>query len=70
MAEAARTSDRRARLDLVRRAEQVMVEAAPILPLYVYTQHVLSKPYVHGLEPNLFAQQSLRRVWIDPDWRR
>jgi oligopeptide transport system substrate-binding protein len=70
MDEAARTSDRKRRLELVRAAEQVMIDEAPILPLYVYTQHHLVKPYVRGLGTNLYAQQNLRRVWIDPDWKR
>jgi ABC-type oligopeptide transport system substrate-binding subunit len=69
MDEAAQTSDRKRRLELVREAERVMIEAAPILPLYVYTQHVLIKPYVKGMATNLYGQQNLRHVWIDPEWR-
>jgi len=62
--------DRRRRLAYAREAEAIMLDEAPIVPLYVYTQHVLAKPYVRGLAVNLFDQQSLRDVWIDPDWRK
>lgn len=61
--------DRRKRLEIIRRAEERMIAEQPIIPLYVYTQHHLQKPYVRELSINLYDQQSLRRVWIDPDWR-
>jgi oligopeptide transport system substrate-binding protein len=70
MAEAADERDRGARLALTRRAEAVLLEEMPILPLFVYTQHVLTRPYVRGLHVNLADHQSLRETWIDPDWRR
>ncbi len=62
--------DRQKRLDLVRQAEQIMMDDQPIIPMYVYTQHSLQKPYVKGLSVNFVDQPSLRRVWIDPDWRQ
>lgn len=67
--EATREPDRRKRLDLLRRAEAIMIEEAPVIPLYVYTQHHLQKPYVRGLAINLTGRTNLRRVWIDPAWR-
>ena len=42
---------------------------APVLPLYVYTQKHLIKPYVRGYAINLIDQPPLWRIWIDPDWR-
>jgi ABC-type oligopeptide transport system substrate-binding subunit len=67
---AALESDRVRRLAIIRQAEARMIADAPVVPLYVYTQHVLIKPYVRGLAVNLTDHQSLRDVWIDPDWRR
>lgn len=62
-------SDRKQRLALVREAERILVEDAPVIPLYVYTQHHLQKPYVRDLPINLPNQQPMFRAWIDPDWR-
>jgi ABC-type oligopeptide transport system substrate-binding subunit len=60
--------DRRKRLELVRQAEKVMVDEVPIIPMALYSQHHLVKPYVRGYHVNLVDHQSLRGVWIDPDW--
>jgi oligopeptide transport system substrate-binding protein len=68
--EAARQSDRKKRVELARRAEQVMLDDAAIIPLYVYTQHNLIKPYVRGIQVNLHDQHQLRHLWIDPAWRQ
>jgi oligopeptide transport system substrate-binding protein len=68
--EAATMTDRPARLLKVAEAERVMIEAAPIIPLYNYTQKHLIKPYVRGLPINFIDQQPIWRAWRDPDWRR
>lgn len=70
MARAEGVSDRVQRLALARQAEQVMIEQAAILPLYVYTLKYLTKPYVRDLATNVSDNVPLRRAWIDPDWRR
>jgi ABC-type oligopeptide transport system substrate-binding subunit len=67
--EAEATADRLQRMVLTWQAEDLVAQAAPTLPLYVYTQHNLQKPYVRGLAINFVDQQSLRDVWIDPDWK-
>jgi oligopeptide transport system substrate-binding protein len=69
LAEAETVADRGARLALVRRAEAIVADAAPVVPLYVYSQYTLIKPYVRDLFVNLTDRQSLRATWIDPDWR-
>jgi oligopeptide transport system substrate-binding protein len=61
--------DRAARLALVHQADELMIAEAPIIPLTIYTQHLLIKPYVRGLAVNMTDHPSLRDVWIDPDWR-
>jgi oligopeptide transport system substrate-binding protein len=68
--EAASTVDPRARLAKVKAAEALMLDEAPIIPLYTYTQKNLRRPYVRGLKTNLIAQPPLWRAWRDPDWRR
>ena len=69
MDDARALTDRRARNAKLREAERVMIEDAPVLPLYVYTQKHLIKPYVRGYAINLIDQPPLWRIWIDPDWR-
>jgi oligopeptide transport system substrate-binding protein len=61
--------DLRARLRQVREAERIVVEDAPVIPLLVYSQTRLVKPYVRDLAVNLPDQPPLHRAWLDPDWR-
>jgi oligopeptide transport system substrate-binding protein len=60
--------DRKQRLKWAWEAERTIVEDAPLIPMYVYAQQVLRKPYVRDLAMNLMAQIPFNRVWIDPDW--
>lgn len=69
MTEARTIRDRRARNEVLRRAEAVMIEDAPVIPIYVYTQKHLIRPYVRGYAINLVDQPALWRVWLDPAWR-
>lgn len=62
--------DRKERLKQVYRAEQIMIEDAPVIPLMVYTQTRLVKPYVRDLHVNLIDQPPLHEAWIDPDWAK
>jgi oligopeptide transport system substrate-binding protein len=69
MDEARTMRDRRARNEVLRRAEAVMIEDAPVIPIYVYTQKHLIRPYVRGYDINLIDQPALWRVRLDPAWR-
>ena len=69
MNEARPIRDRKARNAKLREAEPVMIEDAPVIPIYVYTQKHLVKPYVQDFAINLIDQPPLWRVWIDPSWR-
>ena len=69
MAKAEGTLDRKERLKIAAEAEHEMIEAAAIVPLYVYTLKTLQKPYVRDLAINFVDQVPFRRVWIDPDWQ-
>jgi oligopeptide transport system substrate-binding protein len=66
---AAGLTDRKARLAKIYEAEQLVVEDAAIIPLYVYTQQFLIRPYVKGLPVNLTDQMQIERAWLDPDWQ-
>ena len=69
MDEARTLPDRAARNARLRAAEAVMIEDAPVLPIYVYTQKHLIKPYVRDYAINLIDQSPLWRIWIDPSGR-
>jgi oligopeptide transport system substrate-binding protein len=69
MEKAAGTLDRKERLAIVKQAEAEMMQAAAIVPLYVYTLKNLQKPYVKDLAVNFVDQVPFRRAWIDPDWK-
>jgi oligopeptide transport system substrate-binding protein len=70
LARAEAEGDRKRRLELAAQAERVLNEQAVIIPLYIYTQRHLQKPYVRDLAINLVDAVPLRRAWIDPHWRR
>ena len=55
-------SDRKARNAVLRQAEAVMIGDAPVLPIYVYTQKHLIKPYVRDYALNLIDQPPLWRI--------
>lgn len=69
MDEARALTDRKARNAKLREAEAVMLEDAPVLPIYVYTQKHLVKPYVRDYAFNLIDQPPLWQIWLDPGWR-
>ncbi|MEZ4365373.1 MAG: peptide ABC transporter substrate-binding protein [Kofleriaceae bacterium] len=61
--------DRAARLAKIREAEGIMLQAAPVIPLYIYTQHHLQRPYVRDLYINLPDQVPLYEAYLDPAWQ-
>jgi oligopeptide transport system substrate-binding protein len=61
-----RTGDSRQRLARLREAEAIMLEAQPLIPLYVYTRSQLVKPYVRGIEGNHQDRHPWKHIWIDP----
>jgi oligopeptide transport system substrate-binding protein len=67
MNQARAVSDRAARNAVLREAEAVMIEDAPVVPIYVYTQKHLIKPYVRDYAINLIDQPPLWQIRIDPD---
>jgi oligopeptide transport system substrate-binding protein len=69
MDEARALTDRRARNAKLREAEAVMLEDAPVLPIYVYTQKHLIKPYVRDYAINVVDQPPLWRIALDGGWR-
>ncbi|MCX6937048.1 MAG: peptide ABC transporter substrate-binding protein [Verrucomicrobia bacterium] len=64
--QAARTTDTAARQALLHQAETRLLEAAPILPLYVNTHVFLLHPSVRGWHPTLLDRHPLKAVSLAP----
>lgn len=64
--EAARAPDAAARHALLRQAETRLLEAAPILPIYVNTHVFLIHPAVRGWHPTLLDRHPLKHVSLEP----
>jgi len=54
------------RANLMRKAEQKMLEDLPVIPVYFYVSRALVKPYVSGWEPNIMGVHPSRWIKITP----
>ena len=68
LAEGNRQRDRQARLALLRQAEQILHEATPVIPFYVYTRSEMVKPYLMGQYGNYQNRHPFKYWWIDTRW--
>lgn len=66
--DANRTQNAEARLALLRRAEELAMDAVPLIPIYVYTRSELVKPYLMGHTLNYQHRQLFKYWWIDRRW--
>ncbi len=64
--EAARTRDPAARNALLKKAESILLDAAPIIPVYYYTHVFLIRPSVRGWHPTLLDHHPYKCVWLEP----
>jgi oligopeptide transport system substrate-binding protein len=62
---AARTIEPAARLDLFQRAEAILLDEAPIIPIYHYTHVFLKQPVVKGWHPTLLDLHPYKHVWLE-----
>lgn len=63
--EADRTADPAARYALMQRAETILLNDAPIIPIYYYTSVRLVQPSVHGWHPTLLDRHPYKYVWLE-----
>jgi ABC-type oligopeptide transport system substrate-binding subunit len=68
--EAAGEVDQARRLDILSRAEALLLADGPVIPIYHYSTNELVKPYVHGIYQTALDIHPLTYVWIDHDWPR
>jgi oligopeptide transport system substrate-binding protein len=66
LAEAARTTDVRARFVILQKAESLLLDAAPIAPLYYNTHVYLLQPSVKGWQPTPLDRIDYKHVWLEP----
>jgi peptide/nickel transport system substrate-binding protein/oligopeptide transport system substrate-binding protein len=64
---ARKTHDAPQRADLYRRAEQVIVDDAAVIPIFHYSYEQLFQPYVRSIEVSGLGDPylPLRKVWVD-----
>lgn len=62
---AARESDPAARLVLFQKAEAILLDAAPLIPIYHYTHVFLIDPSVRGWYPTLLDHHPYKHVWLE-----
>jgi len=53
------------RLEIFQRAESILLEELPVIPLYIYTRLYLLSPQVKGWYPNVEDIHPLKNVWIE-----
>lgn len=63
--QAARTPDTAARHALLRQAETILLEEAPIIPVYHYTTVRLVHPAVRGWHDTLLDRHPYKHVWLE-----
>lgn len=62
-----RTTDHLKRYELLAQAEQLLLDAQPVLPLTVGTTRYMKKPYVKGMYPNAAVLHPWKWVYIERD---
>jgi len=68
--EANRTVDPQKRYQLLAQAEQLLLDAQPVIPLVVATTRWMKKPYVKGMYPNAGTLHAWKYVYLERDSRK
>lgn len=67
IADAAKEPDQAKRTELLERAERLLMDEMPIIPIYYYVSRNLVRPHVRNFKNNLQDSHPIRAIWIDPD---
>jgi oligopeptide transport system substrate-binding protein len=65
--QAAREVDPDKRMQIFRRAERMLMDELPILPIYFYVSKNMVNPHVRGFYNNLRDMHPVSAMWIDRD---
>ena len=68
--EARHESDPKRRLALLARAERILMDELPAIPLYEYVSQNLVRPYVRGFYSNPKDYHPLKDIWVDHDLKK
>jgi oligopeptide transport system substrate-binding protein len=60
------TRDKKVRYDAFQKAEAILMDELPIIPIYFYTRPRLIRPSVKGYYGNLLDQHPFNDVYLDP----
>ena len=63
---ASNTGDRAARYDAYQKAEAILLDEMPIIPVYFYTRPRLIRPSVRGWYPNVIDQYDFKSIYLVP----
>jgi oligopeptide transport system substrate-binding protein len=50
---------------LLQQAETILLQSAPVIPVYYYTHIFLIRPSVHGWHSNLLDHHPYKYVWLE-----
>ena len=67
--EAALAVDPKERLKIFQKAEAILLDEVPILPLYFYTRPTLLHPSVRNFYPTVLDLHPWQAVYLDPNWK-
>lgn len=65
IAQAAATTDPRQRLEVFQKAEAILVDEMPEIPIYFYTRVYLRRPEVKGWYPNILDNHLFQDVYLE-----
>jgi oligopeptide transport system substrate-binding protein len=65
--QATQTLDTAARFALLHQAEELLLNEAPVLPLYSFTHVFVKRPEVQGWHPTLLDHHPYKHVWLKPE---
>ena len=64
--QAATEQNPKARLDLFQKAEKILIEDMPVIPIYFYVRSMLIDESVQGWSPNILDYHPYQDVWLKP----
>lgn len=62
--QAAQTTENSARFALLHQAEEILLTAAPVLPIYTFTHVFVKRPEVQGWHPTRLDHHPYKHVWL------
>lgn len=67
IAEAAATTDPQQRLEVFQKAEAILIDEMPEIPVYFYTRVYLKRPEVKGWYSNILSDHPYKYVYLEPE---